>query len=234
MISAVALLFAAGSAVAQDAMTTSTDGGIKATSGDVTLEANVNLLSGDVTLNNALNQIKGRYFLSDNVAFRLGANITLDSRTQRTTVATPGGTGEMETKQNHFGLSIMPGIEKHFAGTNRLSPYIGAELGIAIDSRNQETTTPGVAGTDEWKGSWGAGGTRGNTQIALNALAGFDFYVAQHLFLGYEMGFGLGIRTDSEVEHTDAANVTTVEDGKDSNFFISPLVRNGIRVGFVF
>ncbi len=211
--------FAAGSALAQDAMVTETGGGIKPTAGEFTLEANVNLLNSDVRLSNSLNQIRGRYFMSDDFALRLGANLSLDSRTQNPD-------DDTEIKYSHFAISLMPGIEKHFTGTDRLSPYIGAELGIGISSRSQEVTADG--NKTEIKGGWDTG-ERGNFQFGLNGIAGFDFYVARHLYVGYELGFGFNLRSDSAVE---VNNIET--DGKNSSFSIGPNVRNGIRVGFVF
>ncbi len=50
-------------------------GGFKATGGSVTLEANVNPLEGTVRLSNSLKQIRVRYFLSDDMAIRLGVNV---------------------------------------------------------------------------------------------------------------------------------------------------------------
>src|SRR5688572_13378152 len=97
--------------------TASGEGGIKPASGDITMEANVNLLNGNVNLSNSLNQIRGRYFLSDDMAFRLGTNIRYRSDDP-----------EVNIKTSTFEFSLAPGIEKHFAGTNRLSPYIGADL----------------------------------------------------------------------------------------------------------
>jgi len=29
-------------------------------------------------------------------------------------------------------FAFLPGIEKHFAGTERLSPYVGAELALGV------------------------------------------------------------------------------------------------------
>ena len=66
--------------------------------------------------------IKGRYFLQDNIALRLSLGLNNSSSTQKTTDPVT----EATTKSNVFTFGL--GLEHHFGGTDRLSPYIGAEL----------------------------------------------------------------------------------------------------------
>ncbi|MFC5271276.1 hypothetical protein [Adhaeribacter terreus] len=205
----------------------STNGGdIKATSGDITLEANVNILSGGVNLSNSLNQIRGRYFLSDDMALRLGTHLSFNTTTP-----------DPDTKTRTIEFSIAPGLEKHFAGTNRLSPYVAAELLIGLRSAHAEIDGPGNSSV-EIKGNIGPGNAnRGYFLVGLGAVGGCDFYIARHLFVGYELSMELSNRSFSEVETittaSDGTVLTTTTDG-DSAFSFGPNVRNGIRVGFVF
>lgn len=201
--------------------------GIKATGGDITLEANVNLLSGNVSLSNSLNQVRARYFLSDDMAARLGAHISFN-----TSVPAP------DAKTRAIEFSIAPGIEKHFAGTNRLSPYIGAELLLGIRNAHYELDGPNGSSV-EVKGSFGTAdnGNRGFFLVGLGAVGGFDFYVAKHLYLGYELGMELSNRSYSEIEtitiDTNGKKESKINEGSSALSF-GPSVRNGIRVGFVF
>jgi hypothetical protein len=223
-----AALFAGLAFGAKAQNTTSDEGGIKPTSGDITMEANVNLLGGNVNLSNALNQIRGRYFLSDDMAFRLGVNINYSSEAPAPDV-----------EFNSLEISLAPGIEKHFAGTNRLSPYVGADLLFGIKKVHYEDNNDRGGGIDkiEIDGSLDNGSNRGYFLIGLAGVAGCDFYVAKHLYLGYELGLELSSRKLSEVETT-----TTFVNGQSvssktpdqGTFNFGPNVRNGIRVGFVF
>jgi outer membrane protein W len=207
--------------------TTSSEGGIKPTSGEITMEANVNLFGGDISLSNSLNQIRGRYFFSDNMAFRLGTNIRYQSNNPT-----------LDVETSTFEFSLAPGIEKHFAGTNRLSPYIGADLLFGLKTSHYEDKDPGGSLKNfEIDGSWLDGNERGNFLIGLAGVAGCDFYVAKHLYFGYELGLELSSVKYSEVETTTTFSSGSVETEKfdsNSNFNFGPRVRNGIRVGFVF
>jgi outer membrane protein W len=205
---------------------------IKPVAGEVTLEANVNLLNGSVNLSNALQQIRGRYFLSDNMALRLGGNLRYASDTP-----SPG----IETSTTE--ISLAPGIEKHFAGTKRLSPYIGADLLFGLKSArfiDENPKNDNIIKTEIKGSSDGTANSpsRGNLLVGLAGVAGFDFYVAQHLYLGYELGLEVSSRKYSDIEtHYTFLNgqevLFTKVDGK-SNFNFGPNVRNGIRLGFVF
>ena len=202
-------------------------GDIKAAGGDVTLEANVNILGNNVTLSNSLNQVRLRYFLSDEMAARLGAHLSFN-----TNIPAP------DTKTRAVEFSIAPGIEKHFAGTNRLSPYLGAELVLGLRSAHSEFDGPGSSGV-EVKGSFSPtdNTNRGFFLVGLGAVGGFDFYVAKHLYVGYELSMELSNRSFSEIETvtTDGAGVQITSKNEGSSAFsFGPNVRNGIRVGFVF
>ncbi|KAA9340307.1 hypothetical protein [Adhaeribacter soli] len=208
--------------------TTSDEGGIKPVAGEVTMEANVSLLNGGVSLSNSLNQLRGRYFLSDNMAVRLGVNISYNSDAPRP---------DVESRTIEFSLA--PGIEKHFAGTNRLSPYVGADLLFGIKNVHFEDENDRGGGIDriEIDGSIDNGNNRGFFLIGLAGVAGCDFYVARHLYFGYELGLELSSTKLSEVETTTTYNngsSITIKTPDESNFNFGPRVRNGIRVGFVF
>ena len=65
----------------------------------------------------------------------------------------------------------------------------------------------------------------------------FDFYVAKHLYVGYELSMELSNRSYSEIEEITvdgAGNKNTKTYKGSSAFSFGPNVRNGIRVGFVF
>lgn len=103
---------------------------LKPQAGNVSTELNINPFNGSISLNNSFNQLKFRFFTAPNFALRLGVNANQSSSTNEN--SNPYGTNSYvyeETRSTTtFGLNM--GIEKHFAGTRRLSPYIGADLAI--------------------------------------------------------------------------------------------------------
>ncbi|HTD41550.1 MAG TPA: hypothetical protein VK671_13065 [Mucilaginibacter sp.] len=211
-----------------------------------TTELNVNPLKGQVNLNNSLNQIKFRYFTSPTVALRLGFNISrIDSVNN---VNNPYGTNSFfdndEKKSTTIGVNL--GIEKHFLGTKRLSPYIGADLSITNKSsgetlsNNQSTTTV----TNAWYYSYYSNNTlitqtqqNGYTRYGLNLFTGFDFYIARHFFFGYEFNYSISKTNWKEVSIITTPSTgtnTTNPSTKNSNLTFGPSLINGIRLGYSF
>lgn len=243
-------LFCSATVMAQD--------GFKPVAGNVTLEANVNLLGGTVNLNNSLNQIKARYFLSDDMAIRFGLGLSMNTDKN----VMNGDSSWTETKTSSW--SVSPGIEKHFAGTDRLSPYAGLDITIGSTNYKGESnditftnfgggTTSTTTTTASWEGlsSTMPGASRANSTLGVNLVAGCDFYFAKRIFLGYEIGFGFWSTKDKEFSYTstttqvDVSGSTTTtttttttmdSDGNEGMKMsgISANIRNGIRFGFCF
>jgi hypothetical protein len=211
----------------------------------LTTELNVNPFNGQINLNNSLNQIKFRYFTSPTVALRLGFNVSrLDSANN---VNYPYGINSSfnndEKKSTTIGLNL--GIEKHFTGTRRLSPYIGADLSITDRSssenisNNQSTTTV----TNAWYYTYYSNNTTisqiqqpGYTRYGLNLFTGFDFYIAKHFFFGYEFDYSI-TRTDWKqinIVTTPSTNGTDNSSVKNTSTTFGPNLINGIRLGYAF
>lgn len=154
-----------------------------------TTELNVNPFNGQVNLNNSLNQIKLRYFVTANVAVRLGFNVSKTDSISN--INNPYGTsGYFSNNERHASTAgINLGIEKHFEGTRRLSPYIGADLSYTDKSAHQTITDnqSTINVTNAWYYTVYNNGTvltsatqNGYTRYGVNLFTGFDFYVAQH------------------------------------------------------
>lgn len=225
---------------------------LKVTGGHFTTELNVNPFQGELTLNNALNQIKVRYFFSDRMALRLG--LTHDSRKSQSETSSSYGTNPFTNKDDKktstVGLNL--GIEKHFQGTRRLSPYLSAELVVTTKSSSQtrkatsQSTTPNTTET-KIKGAWQTTTVVNNNifvtslderayfQYGLNLVGGFDFYVAKNLYLGYELAYGLLKKKYKTVEITTIPTSNNPPaDTSQEEFTMGPNLINGIRLGFVF
>jgi hypothetical protein len=207
-------------ASAQDVTTTSGDGGIKPTAGEITGEVQLSLTGGSTI---SLNQLRGRYFLSPTTALR--ASFTLDSDTE---------TNDDRIRKSTY-VVVAPGIEKHFAGTERLSPYVGAELQLSKLFASYESDALEIDGA--WNvGSNGSDFVNGRNYfgIGLGLVAGADYYFAKHVYLGVEFGYGLTYRTygDVEVRETNGPDYTIDRD--ESYFSLGSSVNSGLRLGFVF
>lgn len=248
MLLTVALAMATLYASAQE----SENSDFKPTKGSFATELNFNPFRGNLSFNNVLNQIKGRYFVSPQLALRLGINVNVLDSTQN--FGTPYGTQASFTNDKRtstsFGLNF--GIEKHFKGTKRLSPYIGIEAFWGTKSTKQESSNN--ANTTTIKNAWveyqyiqtqtppyyyaTVSRTVENAynKFGVTAVAGFDFYMAKNFFLGYEFNLGYAKTDYKTPEITVTGQNTPIQNFYSENStskFGSSLV-NGIRIGYVF
>jgi hypothetical protein len=180
-LSVAVLLAAATASIAQD--------GMKAVSGSKTIEVQASspFASGTPF---RIDNIRARYFLSDNMAVRIQFGIFANNSSR---IDTFNNGSTLEDKERLLNINIKPGIEKHFEGTDRISPYVGAEIDFAIQSVSQideRATATNSVGTVTTKGQNGRG-EDGYTRIGLNLVAGADFYIFKNLYLGTEIGWGL-------------------------------------------
>lgn len=221
----------------------------KPTKGSFATELNFNPFRGNLSFSNVLNQIKGRYFLSPQLALRLGLNVnTLDSaQNYGNPYGTQASFSSDDRKSTSFGLNI--GVEKHFKGTKRLSPYIGADLFWGTKSAKQEMSNN--ASTTTIKNGWlevayyqsGTGYYTTSriveaayTRFGLTVVAGFDFYMAKNFFLGYEFNLGYSKTDYKSPEVTITGQNTSIPNYYSNNStgkFGTSLV-NGIRIGYIF
>lgn len=214
------------------------DAQFKPEGGEKNLEVNFSPLGGsNVSIPGA--GIKFRSFSSPTSALRLGVFLGMESSSEITQDEDPDiDTAELTDKSSSFSINIQPGIEKHMAGTSRLSPYMGAYVNIGYMS----TTDVSEA---QWGPETGNVGTTtdksGALNLGLNAVAGFDWYFAEDVYLGTEFGFGLGYSTDltnsSETEgfEPDEVNDSTESTvGNTNSFQIGPNVVGQLRLGWLF
>lgn len=225
----------------------------KQTGGEHNLELNFTPLGGTPF---AINGLRYRQFTSENSALRV--NVFVGSSSDKTVKAQEGELSSEDPTSpvlymwdRSFDLTIRPGYEMHFDGTDRLSPYVGAEVDFGIGSMSMEEefwspddpTATSLSDNVQWSETQKDGYVR----FGLNLLAGFDFYFADNVYVGGELGFGFSNMSmrDSEVEATnqqawgllrvgdeDADLPDPVENG--STFSVGPTVNGAIRCGFLF
>lgn len=172
----------------------------KPAAGDKTFEFNLNFQTGAAPVNYGngatmgIPQLRLRYFMADDMAIRvkLGLGSSTDKTSQMATIAGTDVTAE-RTEKSGFGLALTPGIEKHFAGTDKFSPFVGAELPIAfaggssIEVTNSDNAAGAVSASgDSYKSQAGS-----NFMIGLGLVIGADYYFTDAIYLGVEGGLGL-------------------------------------------
>ena len=167
--------------------------------------------------------IKGRYFLQDNIALRLSLGLNNSSSTQKTTDPVT----EATTKSNVFTFGL--GLEHHFGGTDRLSPYIGAELFLGSATGSTKSVNSAATTISKNAPRFVFGG---------DLLLGADYYVAPHVYLGVEAGLELlhASTGKTSVTTTPAGGTATTNESKSTSSAggFATDVKAGFKVGFVF
>ncbi|MFN2430938.1 MAG: hypothetical protein ABR574_13040, partial [Cryomorphaceae bacterium] len=209
LLIAVAALFAASAAQSQDVY--------KQTGGEKNLEVLFAPLGGSPI---GINGIKFRTFTSATTAIRgevfLGFNSSADKRLE---TDSEGDEQELKDSESAFDISVNIGIENHFAGTDRLSPYVGV-VGI-VGFSNSTEKSEFLSGTDIEEGTT----KNGSLSFGANAVAGCDFYFADNIYIGAELGFGALFTTEFDTKQESTVEGSeTIETPNGNSFSIGPNV----------
>jgi outer membrane protein W len=155
--------------------------------------------------------LNGRYFFKDQLALRLGIMIDNQKSVDNTAENAngTGGTGSFTTNNN--GNMLLLGIEKHFNGNRRLSPYAGVEIGFGSSS----IKTEGVNFNNSiYIDNYTENAHRKFSDFGINAFLGFDYWFTEGVYVGIEYTFA-GYFSSKEkqsetVRKTNNNTVTTV------------------------
>lgn len=227
ILSALAVVFAFNIASAQEEVvrvtTVTTTNYFKPNQGDVTADLGLfgnGIFTGQSPVNTFNGMLKGRLFLMDDLALRASLSA---GQTSETNTSDPNVT----TKTSRGGFGLFAGIEKHFDGTARLSPYVGADLGIEVwnqtsitDNKKDNNFDASVKGP----GTFYVGG---------KLLFGADYYIAQSLYVGAEAGLDLGCNFTGRKTET-VGGTTKTSEPQGSEFNLGTKVFAGFKIGFVF
>ena len=201
-----------------------------------TLEVNFTPLGGSPV---SINGIKFRKFTDDYNAIRL--EVFLGMNSDKSVSMQEGENGNVDnpneltySKNSGFDLSIRPGIEKHFDGTSRLSPYVGAALNIDYSSSssteeywgpNKQAALIDVNPDNDFNdyAVWDQTVKDGSFGFGLAGLAGMDFYFADNIYLGVEFGFGLNFTSMGATKYSSS---------DDAAWALSDLSGNGIETNW--
>ncbi len=172
---------------------------------------------------------KVRLFINENWAARLNLGLGLDTDTESTFSPTYDNDNETKDKASVAAFSIMPGFEYHFTKFDRISPYIGAEIGIvslttkSITERDYESykitvKTPAIG-------------------FAVNAVSGVDVYLCKGLYVGAEISLGYEmLKTRLSRTTIETADGTTEEtnDNTSTRSYFGFNVTPALRIGWHF
>ncbi len=184
----------------------------------------------------SIDYLKLRMFLNESMAVRLGFNFNIANQTDKTSYGTPTSPVIQEAKSSAFTFGLHPGIEFHMTGTDRLSPYCGAELNITMRSASTDVTNVGGTSgkTSKYDGVWMNGSNNAYTMVGLNLFCGTDFYVAKHLYIGAEFGFGFGSASYKDQVYSVSTSTTNVTTPGGSSSSLGFNYNSYIRLGWSF
>jgi len=224
LIIAAAALFIGSTASAQDVM--------KQTGGEQNLEVMFAPLGGSPI---SIGGIKYRKFTSATTAIRgtvfLGFNSTKTVDNSQGAIFDENEMINPMTTNSSFDIMISPGIEQHFLGTDRLSPYIGGELNLGFGNSSTKMQAPNEEGTDfEDAGKT----TTGSLSAGATAFAGVDFYFADNIYLGAEMGFGALFTKEFDRKNKPEEGDETSAGPQGSVFNVGPSYVAKLRLGWLF
>lgn len=214
----------------------------KPSAGNKTAEVNLNFQTGTAAVNyNLPAELRLRYFLSDNSAVRV--RFGLGSTTDKSSVKSASGTEATIEEKSGLGLTLTPGYEMHFEGTEKLSPYVGAQLGINLGGKatttvtNAATANPTPASVVDGASYKSEAGSA--TKIMLGLMMGADYYITDGVFIGAEFGLGLfQMSSTKEGTITSKLSGTATEQKstttKKSTTDLFGVSTGGVRLGFVF
>lgn len=163
--------------------------------------------------------LRMRYFLADDLAARVSLTLN-NSSTKDYYYELADNKGGEGTEINKSSLTMISlGAEKHFAGTEKLSPYVGADLvyGMGNSSAKWDKFDGGGYNSD-----FTATAKAPTSMLGVNLVAGTDYYFAQNFYVGLELGIGFQSVTEKAGEFTYTSGGTTTtnlsEPAKSSSF----------------
>ena len=182
----------------------------KPTSSDAkySLEGNINYNGTDGFSWTAPN-LRARYFVNDNIAARvqLGLSSTSD---KAFAYENPDGTGSKGTiLDKTSGWRMELGAEYHLAGTEKMSPYFMGGLLFGGSTATLKGTDVDLF--DNYKSGDKYSDITKSSNIGFSLGAGMDYYVADNLYLGLELGWCWANLMDKGTKSSTTTSGTTTE-----------------------
>jgi opacity protein-like surface antigen len=210
--------------------------------------ANLNTSNG---MNFTAPSLRLRYFVNDNIAARVqfgfggdGSSVvnTPSHETHTYADATdPSKTGTVQIDRSAWDLKL--GAEYHLAGTDKMSPYFTANVGFGKGSETQTWTnvfySNPVDPTSDlaYMNGFSVAASGGYSTFSWGLGAGFDYYVADNLYLGLELNLTSTSVTNDDVvkDITTPLSTSTVTTlGNKMTYTNIGAAHGSVRIGWRF
>ncbi len=184
--------------------------------------------------------IKFRSFSTAQKAFRLGININYLNQTDIIQQENDDfDLKELKSYTSVYGITLMPGTEKHFDVSDRISPYIGLQalLSYKHTSYSEEYEDGNKIETITYTNSSSSDGAGiGYLSFGAGIFTGVDYYFVKRFFIGVELGIGLQYYSILNSKYTDSGNSDYNYDYKNGNRIqlATGLTTGNIRLGWTF
>lgn len=215
-----ALLMLSCPIFAQDESAEESSSGGMAGAGDLLFEVTGTPFGTDGSLLN-FSEFRARYFISENLAVRLGMDMALNNDQL---------SPDLVINDSYYGL--MPGVEYHFVNDGAFRSYAAVDLTFDQQiSTRKSTTGANVIGATNYVGSNGQETIvgRGYMQFGGRLSIGAEYHFNSRFYIGGELGFQYGYRMNDEVivdnEIVQTSTVTNLG-------YLT--TANSIKVGFRF
>lgn len=190
---------------------------------------NLELSNGDFNVGSSL---RGRYFLKNDLVVRTSLDYSGVSLTENSTenLDGTGGKGSAVSKFSSAGLGL--GVEKHFSGNSRFSPFVGGQFGFALGGSKISTDNYNY-GTELYQADYTYNEVDKSNNLGIDALIGADYWINRSFYVGTEFGFGFGLSKskdrDVTVKTGGIESKSITPGGKSTSFgeFIAPSIRLG-------
>jgi hypothetical protein len=156
--------------------------------GDLLFEVTGTPFDGSSLLN--FSEFRARYFITEEMAVRLGMEMNLNNNQQ---------TPDVVINDSYYGL--MPGFEYHFVNDGSFRSYAAADLmfGQRIASLKSSTGPTVMGATTVPNNPNSFVGGRGYTQFGGRISIGAEYFFGERFYVGGEIGFQYIYRNDNEV-----------------------------------
>ncbi len=205
----------------------------KAIQKDLTIEATLNLQVGGAPINFQISEIKMRYFIKNNLALRTRFSFDFSNNTDNVyNVINPNiAPFTLKSKQSNFDLGL--GIEKHYSGTDKLSPYFGGEIGFGINSNSLNGVNT-FDGQSYSEGSTFTAQTVKSNSMYAGLIFGADYYIVPSVYIGAEIGYGFAMQNYGTRQIWNSNSSQVIENSLGSGMGFGLQANPGIRIGIKF
>lgn len=205
----------------------------KAEKGNKTIETTLNFQTGNSPINLTVSEIRMRYFLKDDLALRARLNFNFNQNTDYSYDPMKPTNPPITINQQSSNFQLLVGIEKHLKGTEKLSPYIGAEFGGGTSNRNKDGVNT-IDGITYKENATMQLNDYGAFSIYGGLIFGADYYFIPNVYIGAEIGYGFGYQDNGSTEYWNSETQETKSLLRGTLMGFTLQANSGIRLGIKF